>query len=245
MRRRSIHKFLPLVLALSVFVGCGGMPLTSRLSPPPLPDSVGNQVYYRSENKELKVQVGNFLSNELSKRYFLGELRTKGIMGVYMRIENRSPTRILVSNADCHLYGKVGESFVEIPQLPLADVAEPFLTTRWPVYAINIPFGIIFIPVFFSGFGMLADANRTLRDFDLRDSVIYENLIGVEWNKRAMGPGAIEKGVLFFDWEAAAEYRDELYLAIDMRDLVNDWHTVVPIKVKVVYDEGWFSTTYH
>jgi hypothetical protein len=66
--------------------------------------------------------------------------------------------------------------------------------------------------------------------------MLYESFFNAAWGQRALGPGSVETGLLFFDWDEAEEFQDGLTLTIDLRDLVNDWHTVIPVPVKVARD---------
>ncbi len=231
--RRSLLLVVSAVLAAALLAGCSGTPKASRLALPELPDKFPNEAVFAAEDGLIGIQVGHFLDSELSNKYFLGDLCAKGVLGVYLRIENRSLTRVLASNANCRLFGKDGSDYYEIPQLPVGEVASEFLTSRWDIYALGIPISVMLMPVLY-GFAIWDDVWRDEKGRDLKDAIICENLISVEWSKRALGPGAVEKGALFFDWSIAREYGDELYLTIDMRDLVNDWHTVVPVRLNTI-----------
>ena len=222
--------------------GCSSIPAhPALLKTQPLPDAFAHQTYFKTENEEIKLQVATLLGEQVSKRHVLADLRGEDVLALYLRAENLSPTRILISNADCHLYGKEGEKYVEIPQVPIADVAGNFRGSNWSAKWIVLPIQFVSVIGWFS----MGNTYKGMEQTNIRNGILYELFMGIAWNRRTLGPGGTEKGLLFFDWDLAEEYRDELYVAIDMRDMVNDWHVVAPVKVKVVYTDGWFSTTYH
>jgi hypothetical protein len=231
-------------LVLFAGSGCAFGGGSTRL-PKTLPDATANQQYIATKNGEIKIQVGHFLSDDLSEIHFLGSLRKEGVLGVYLRVQNRSPTRVLIANTDCHLYGKTGGKYVEIPRLRMGDVASEFAQSTVYERYISIPLGVLFMVWPPSGITIIYAGRQGLKKKNLENGIFYEHFSALAWGKRALGPGGISKGVLFFDWEKAEPYRDDLYMAIDLRDMVNDWHTVLPVKLRVHYREGVFSTTYY
>ncbi len=194
-----------------------------------LPEELGTAV--KTDNDQISVQVG-VLTDEESRQFVGYPLMGQDVLAVYLRVQNLAPTRLLISGKNCHLFGKEGDEYVEIPRLTVGDVASEFDRSEGGYVAMS-PLGFLAIPLLPLSITLFDTISTNIEVIELDNGVLRDNLLRVAWGKRTLGPGAIEKGLLFFDWDEAEEYKDELHLALDMRDLINDWHTVMPVQLTV------------
>jgi len=213
-------------------------PRLGKQSPPePLPEELGLQSEASTGEEAVQIQVGTLLNSDLSLRYTGVDFRDEGVLAVYLRVENRSPTRILLGAEDCHLFGQEDGQVVEMESLGLADVAGRFEITPWGLYW-RLPLALVSIPILPMSIALIHDAEDNDVEASIGNAQLQENVLQVAWDQRTLGPGGFAKGLLFFDWDEAEEFQDDLTLALDLRDVYSDWHTVIPVPVPIRWDEG-------
>ena len=193
-----------------------------------MPTELGTET--RTENDALDIHVALLGSDDDVEKYVGVDLADEDVLAVYLRMRNLSPTRVLVSGDSCRLFARRSrDEIMEIEGLELGEVADRFRRSDTK-YLLTLPVGFLLLPVFPVSLPLFDSVGFNVDRVGLENGLLHENLIRVGWGQRSLGPGAIETGLLFFDADELEE-GDSLFLAVDMRDLVNDWHTVIPVSL--------------